>query len=156
MLNLSVIGAVLIAVTIMIQAVVTTAWLRFLGLRKNLHRFAGKKLRSMRTLAVTGVVLMLMHLSQILTWALTYRYLVPEELQTLEKSVYFSFVTFTTLGYGDVTLSDSYRILSGIQALNGILLLGWSTAVLFAIVQRIWEMQAQHEAEDTKPFRRNT
>ena len=87
-----------------------------------------------------------MHLSQILVWAVTYRFLVPDdELQSLEKSMYFSFVTFTTLGYGDITLGEEFRMLSGIQALNGILLIGWSTAVLFAIVQRIWELQAQQE-----------
>ena len=59
-----------------------------------------------------------------------------------EAAIYFSFVTFTTLGYGDLTLSDGWRLLSGIEALNGILLDGWSTAVLFAVVQRIWQSSA--------------
>ena len=62
-----------------------------------------------------------------------------DDLETFETAVYFSFVTFTTLGYGDITLSESGRVLSGIQALNGILLVGWSTAVLFAVVQKLWQ-----------------
>jgi len=39
------------------------------------------------------------------------------------------------LGYGDITLSKPVRILSGVEAINGILLIGWTTALLFAVVQ---------------------
>lgn len=48
-------------------------------------------------------------------------------------------VTFTTLGYGDIVLGPEWRLLSGIEAINGIVLFGWSTAFLFAIVQRSWK-----------------
>jgi hypothetical protein len=62
-----------------------------------------------------------------------------EEIGTFEEAVYFSVVTFTTLGYGDITLADhQWRLLSGAEALNGVLLVGWSTALLFAVVQRCW------------------
>ena len=60
-------------------------------------------------------------------------------MQDFETALYFSFVTFTTLGYGDITLSEGWRLLSGIEALNGLLLVGWTTALLFAIVQRGWQ-----------------
>ena len=149
MLNLSLLGAALIAVTIVIQAGVTTWWLQFLGNRKLILRCAHDGWLGMRVLISTGVVLLVMHLAQIFAWAMTYRWLVPdEELYSFEKAAYFSFVTFTTLGYGDITLSENYRMLSGIQAMNGILLVGWSTAVLFAIVQRIWATQAQAETNN--------
>ena len=144
MLKLSLLGAALIAVTIVIQAGVTTWWLQFLGKRRLIAQSAISRWMGTRILITTGVVLLMMHVAQILAWAVTYRWLVPgEELYTFEKATYFSFVTFTTLGYGDITLSEDYRMLSGIQAVNGILLVGWSTAVLFAIVQRIWVTQAQ-------------
>jgi len=53
-------------------------------------------------------------------------------------------VTFTTLGYGDITLPEQeWRMLSGIEALNGILLVGWTTAFLFAVVQRSWSSTAR-------------
>ena len=95
---------------------------------------------SLPTLAGTAIVLVALHAIQIGIWAITYKVLVPEgELPSFEAAAYFSFVTFTTLGYGDITLSEGWRLLSGIQALNGILLVGWSTAVLFAVVQRIWQ-----------------
>ena len=52
-------------------------------------------------------------------------------------------VTFTTLGYGDITLVEhDWRLLSGIEALNGILLVGWTTAFLFMVVQRSWTTKA--------------
>ena len=147
MLKYSLIGATLIAVTVVIQAAGTTYWVRHLGRRfmDEDRRFQARK--SFRILIGTGLAMVTLHVVQIVLWALTYRALIPEgELETLEKAVYFSFVTFTTLGYGDITLSEGVRILSGIEAMNGILLVGWSTAVLFAVVQRIW--QAAQNSKD--------
>lgn len=54
----------------------------------------------------------------------------------------------TTLGYGDITLAGDSRVASGIEALDGILLVGWSTAVLFAIVQRIWQSTSGAAGKD--------
>jgi hypothetical protein len=74
--------------------------------------------------------------------------LLPEAvLGTFEEAIYFSFVTFTTLGYGDITLPEIWRILSGFEALNGVLLIGWSTAMLFAVVQRTWKDTLRADAE---------
>jgi hypothetical protein len=47
-------------------------------------------------------------------------------------------VTFTTLGYGDITLNSEWRVLSGFEAINGILLVGWTTAFLYAVIRRTW------------------
>ena len=147
MLKLVLLGAGLVAITIFIQAAITTSWLRFLGRHQLVRMHSKSWWASTRLLISTGVVLLAMHILQILVWATTYRWLVPDdELQTYEKAVYFSFVTFTTLGFGDITLSEAYRMLSGIQAMNGILLVGWSTAILFAIVQRIWATKVNDEA----------
>jgi hypothetical protein len=102
--------------------------------------------KSLRILIFTGLILVFLHIVQIAIWALTYRALVPAgQLESLEQAVYFSFVTFTTLGYGDITLGEGWRLLSGIEAMNGILLVGWSTAVLFAVVQRVWQSGAKHK-----------
>ncbi len=77
---------------------------------------------------------------ELLIWAVAYRLLTPvQPIDNLEAAVYFSAVTFTTLGYGDITLSsEQWRLLTGIEALNGVLLLGWSTALLYAVVHRTW------------------
>ena len=93
------------------------------------------------TITSTVLVMISLHALQIAIWAFAYRQMLPAgELPSFEAALYFSFVTFTTLGYGDITLSEGWRLLSGIQALNGILLVGWTTALLFAVVQRTWQV----------------
>ena len=140
MLKLSLIGALLIAATVAIHAFGTTTWVQSLDKRASKNKNHWLRQHSLQVLTGTGLVLVFLHAVQITIWAYAYLWLLPaDELDTLEKAVYFSFVTFSTLGYGDITLSEGWRLLSGIQALNGILLVGWSTAILFAVVQRIWQ-----------------
>jgi len=75
-------------------------------------------------------------------WASAYLWL--GALSTPEEALYFSLVTFTTLGYGDVTLHEDWRLLSGFQAANGTLMFGWTTALIVAIAQRVF---AEAEAD---------
>ncbi|MBW2386790.1 MAG: two pore domain potassium channel family protein [Deltaproteobacteria bacterium] len=55
----------------------------------------------------------------------------------VETALYFSIVTFTTLGYGDVTLDADWRLLASIQAANGTIMFGWTTALVMAVIRRI-------------------
>ena len=139
MLKLALIGAVLIAITVAIHATGTTLWFRWF--RDHLldeNRQLDSR-RMLYALTMTAIVLIFLHALEIIVWASAYKAIVPSgELADFEAAVYFSFVTFTTLGYGDITLTEGYRLLSGIQALNGILLVGWSTALMFAVVQLAW------------------
>ena len=151
MLKYSLLGVLLVAVTVTIHAVGTTLWLRRLSRRfanvANLHRLS----QSLRILIGTIVVLTILHTLQIMVWALAYLYLLPENVfDSFEEATYFSFVTFTTLGYGDITLAGGWRIISGIEALNGVLLLGWSTALLFTLVQRTWKDMLRQDASNNK------
>jgi hypothetical protein len=75
------------------------------------------------------------HLIEISAWALLYfwRAAIPE----LQAAFYFSAVTYTTTGYGDLVLPPQWRLVGGIEALTGILMCGWSTAFLFAVVTRV-------------------
>ena len=65
-------------------------------------------------------------------------YLAFDAIEELEKGIYFSAVTFTTLGYGDVVLEGNQRILSSLEAISGIIIFGWSTAIVIASVQRVY------------------
>ena len=139
MLKLSLIGAILVAITVVIHAVGTTVWLGMV-IRRVAASGGWQAMLAMTILIRTVLILVALHILEIVLWAVAYRTMVPDdELATFEQAVYFSFVTFTTLGYGDITLSESWRLLSGIEALNGILLVGWTTAMIFAVVQRIWQ-----------------
>jgi len=88
--------------------------------------------------------IVLLHLIQIALWAVVFWR--AGELPTLETAVYFSITTYTTVGFGDVVLGPSWRVLAGFEGLTGIILVGWSTAFVFAIVNRMYEHWRQvHE-----------
>ncbi len=142
MLRLSLIGSALIAITVVIHAIGTTAWVRHLARRFNGEAIWGGP-RAMLILVNTALIVFVLHTIEIVIWAGAYQMLLPaSELASFQEAVYFSFVTFTTLGYGDITLSEGWRLLSGIEALNGILLVGWTTAMIFSVVQNIWRALA--------------
>jgi hypothetical protein len=90
--------------------------------------------------------IVLLHLIQVGLWAVVFWR--ANELPTLETAVYFSLVTYTTIGYGDVVLGTGWRVLAGIEGLTGIILIGWSTAFVFAVVNRMYEhwRQVHHVA----------
>jgi hypothetical protein len=78
-------------------------------------------------------VLMIAHLAEVMVWALTYAILgVTPEGSDL---VYFALVNYTTLGYGDVTPVKRWNFLGPMTAMNGVLLFGWSTAVIFEVLR---------------------
>lgn len=76
---------------------------------------------------------------EVWVWAVLYLYN-PEitSLPDLETAFYFSMVTFTTLGYGDVVLTGHWRTLASIQAANGVIIFGWTTALIFSFIQQIY------------------
>jgi len=75
-----------------------------------------------------------------LIWALLYLFdPLVTALPDLETAFYFSMVTFTTLGYGDVVLTGQWRMLASIQAANGVIIFGWTTALIFYFIQQIYK-----------------
>jgi hypothetical protein len=78
-------------------------------------------------------VLMIAHLTEVLVWSLIYAVfdVAPEGADI----VYFAFVNYTTLGYGDVTPVERWHLLGPMTAMNGVLLFGWSTAVIFEVLR---------------------
>lgn len=91
-----------------------------------------------RLRAISSVVLLMFFFSlvEITAWALVYLYV--GALESLEKSLYFSTVTFTTLGYGDILIDANWRLMAAFEAANGIIIFGLSTAVVVAAVQRVY------------------
>ena len=79
-------------------------------------------------------VLMVAHFSEVMVWSLAY--MIVEAAPAGADPVYFAFVNYTTLGYGDVTPVERWRLLGPLTAMNGMLLFGWSTAVIFEVLRR--------------------
>jgi hypothetical protein len=80
------------------------------------------------------LVLMLGHIAQVVLWAALYFHL--NELGSFASCVYFSLASFTTVGASELVLSPEHRIAGALEAATGMLMFGWSTALLVQVVQR--------------------
>jgi Ion channel len=83
-------------------------------------------------IATVGVLLVA-HIAEVIIWASAYWIVgaAPPGSDLLD----FAFVNYTTLGYGDVVPLEQWRLLGPMTAMNGILLFGWSTAVIFEVLR---------------------
>ena len=79
-------------------------------------------------------VLMITHTIEVFVWALAYW--VVDAAPPGANLVYFAFVGYATLGYGDIVPVKAWLLLGPITAINGFLLLGWSTAVIYEVLQK--------------------
>ena len=80
--------------------------------------------------------IVLLHLAEICVWAGYYSW--RDAIPDPQSALYFSAVTYTTTGYGDIVLPEEWRLLGAIEALTGILMCGWSTGFYFALVGRVY------------------
>lgn len=87
-----------------------------------------------RIMSSTVCVLMAAHTLEVMIWAVIYRSV--DIAPAGSDFLYFAFVNYTTLGYGDIIPAESWRLLGPVAAMNGILLFGWSTAVIFEILRQ--------------------
>ena len=133
MLRQLLVGGAVSACNVGIHAVVMT--MVILAARKTSARHAAKpSLRLTAVMVVTVLVLMTAHMAEVIVWALAYWVL--DAAPAAANLVYFAFVNYTTLGYGDVVPSPDWKLLGPFTAMNGVLLFGWSTAVIFEVLRR--------------------
>jgi Ion channel len=92
-------------------------------------------------LILTAGWTLLLHLLQIAVWAFYYAW--SGAMPDLESGFYFSSVTYTTTGYGDLVLPAAWRLVGGVEALTGILMCGLSTGMFFAFFSRILAIHAE-------------
>jgi len=98
--------------------------------------YAGLALwKNVAVMMIVSLVTALVHLTQIALWALAI--LMCGETSTFANAFYFSAQNYTALGYGDFILSEPWRLLGPLEAINGLLLFGLSTAVMFAVMSRL-------------------
>ena len=97
-----------------------------------------QRLRRVHVFLIGEIVLLmfLVSLAEVVVWAVSY--LALNAIQGFEKAVYFSMVTFTTLGYGDVLLGERWRLLASFEAANGIIMFGWTTAIVMAAIRHVY------------------
>jgi hypothetical protein len=135
MLTQIILGAGMIVVTTLIQGIFTLFGVERLRDHVERHRTTSL-VRATLTFSIFVLWLFLAMIVEAWVWA--HLYLAVGALGSLEEAVYFSTVTFTTLGFGDITLDKTWRLLSSFEAANGLLMFGWSAALVFAAVQWIY------------------
>ncbi|MCP3410235.1 potassium channel family protein [Bradyrhizobium sp. CCGB01] len=130
------VGALVSVIDIMIHALVTIAAIgaaRRAGLRHTMW----PRTHLMAVMVVTAASLMVAHTLEVLVWALAY--MIVGAAPAGSHLLYFAFVNYTTLGYGDVTPVEAWRLIGPMTAMSGILMFGWSTAVLFEVLRKTLE-----------------
>ena len=85
----------------------------------------------------------LMHLLQIALWAFFYAW--KQGMPDLHSAFYFSAVTYTTTGYGDLVLPKEWQLVGGVEALTGILMCGLSKGFFFAFVTKVFGGRSEAE-----------
>jgi hypothetical protein len=127
------VGGVVSICNITIHALVMTLVVRVAraaGTKKRSH----PSLRLIATMIATVSVLMAAHILEVFVWSLAYA--IVDAAPAGTDLVYFAFVNYATLGYGDVVPVEGWRLLGPITAMNGALLFGWSTAVIFQVLHK--------------------
>lgn len=121
-----------------------------------LDRRQGPRLAAVPVLASFGAALFVLlagNLVQSAIWAVVF--VACGEFPGFAPAFYHSLVNFTTLGYGDVVMSEEHRLLGALEALNGVLMLGLSSGVLFTLLGRImrddWRRLREEEAARPAP-----
>lgn len=130
------IGFVLIATTVILHALATDFLLPRIQGVKRMLRGNMRAFRSAFALVVVVAVIFGVMIIDIWLWAIFY--LSVDALPDFETALYFSTCTFTTVGYGDIVLDSDWRLLSSFEAANGFLIFGWSTALIFEVVYKIY------------------
>lgn len=132
------IGILTILVTVILHAVATTILITWL------KDFVPRPLRSYGTLArsllvaISACVLAIKHGIDIVIWAGVFFVFAGPQFSNFDDAFYFSSVTYTTLGYGDIVVTGPWRRLCSFEAINGMILFGLTTALLFVLVEHLW------------------
>jgi len=129
------VGIATILCTILIQAIPLHGTLWFIRREKSLGRMGRGFWTDMRIVALVILLAMVAHLIEVAMWAVIF--LLCGEFEDMGTAYYHSAVNFTTLGYGDVLLSPHWRMLGPLEAANGMLMFGVSTAMVFTVILRL-------------------
>ena len=140
MLTVILIAVIMVCVTTIVQATFMVTGVRYVHWRLAHGGYIGRHSpKAVLVSAFTAWMFIGMVLEALL-WALLYLYHpAVTSLQNLETAVYFSMATFTTVGYGDVVLVGEWRLLAALEAADGMILFGWTTALIIYVIGAVYE-----------------
>jgi hypothetical protein len=129
------VGANAVVCTMASHAVALSATLNFVRRERRRGRVGASFYVDVAIVALTMSLALVAHLIDIAFWAVLF--VILGEFSGFGAAYYHSAVNYTTLGYGDVLLTPSWRLLGPLEAANGALMFGVSTAMIVAVVQRL-------------------
>lgn len=131
-------GSAMIVATVIIESFVIA--IAVSGLNKYGARLASMRLLPRTVVSLSGLSLWLLGGISLALWLWAGLFMALGEFESIAKAIYFASVSATTLGYGDVVLSEQWQLLSGFIAANGLVLFSLNTAFLFEALRRLNEV----------------
>ncbi|MCP4781164.1 MAG: two pore domain potassium channel family protein [Hyphomicrobium sp.] len=141
-----ILGSVMIILTTVVQGVFMITAIEMLR-RRVTRKVTRSDFESTLLLSYFVLWLFVATIIEVWAWAMLYRLI--GAVGSTEEALYFSTTTFTTLGFGDITLDDQWRLLSSFEGANGLLMFGWSTALIFAAVQKVYGYERRFSKDDS-------
>lgn len=138
-----VIGTLTIFVNMLVQVLAVVVLIQFFVNRRSRKLKKGTILSDMWILSFALIVLFAGNIFQFAIWASLFMYL--GEFQDFATAFYHSTVNFASLGYGDIVMSEQWRLLGALEAANGVLMFGLTAGTMFSIMQ---SMVRQHQPAD--------
>jgi hypothetical protein len=129
------VGAIAVLCTVIIHALALGATINLFRYERRLGRAGTGVATDLPIVVLTISFAFVAHLIEIALWAQLF--VICKEFQDFGPAYYHSAVNYTTLGYGDVIMSPSWRLLGPLEAADGALMFGVSTAMIFAVAQRL-------------------
>jgi hypothetical protein len=130
-----VVGSMVVLCTILIHSVTMGTTVRFFRRERRLGVVGGVVSNNLGIFVLAMSFAFLAHLAEIALWAGLFR--ICGEFHSFKLAYYHSAVNYTTLGYGDLIMSPSWKLLGPLEAADGALMFGVSTAMIFAVAQRL-------------------
>ena len=135
MIRILLVGAPVMILCLVLQSVFVAICLRRYVRFKVPPTYAPSPINNIGVLAAVLMIVTIGSLFQVAIWALLF--ILLGEFDQPEAALYYSAVNFSTLGYGDIVMSERWRLLGPLEAMNGILMFGVSTAVMTAAVNYV-------------------
>lgn len=129
------IGTLTIFVNMLVQVLAAVALLRFFVKRGGRCIQTATILDDVLVLCFALIVLFAANMAQCVLWALLFVFL--GEFQDVATAFYHSTVNFSSLGYGDIVMSEQWRLLGALEAANGVLMFGLTAGTMFAVMQNM-------------------
>ncbi|HSD17948.1 MAG TPA: potassium channel family protein [Thermomonas sp.] len=150
MLAILLTGVPVIVLCLIMQAVFVAKGLRYYARFKQAHRERASQWQDIQVLSMVMLLMLLGIFVQMAIWACLFRVL--GEFSDFPTALYHSAVNFATLGYGDMVMSQRWRVLGPIEAANGILMFGVATSVMTAAVIDVINGQTAALERDGEPL----